>query len=49
MCKLIRTKSGVLALALETQYVTEIFERASPRPVEERADNRVRIMVMDGR
>ncbi len=48
MCKLIRTKSGVLNLALETQYVTEVFEREVGKPVE-RDDAKIRVMMMDAR
>jgi len=48
MCKLIRTKSGVLTLALETQYVTEVFERETARP-DEKDDKRLRVVLMDAR
>jgi len=47
MCKLIHTKSGVLNLALETQYVTEFFEKSPPQTDEK--EKRVTLLVMDAR
>ena len=48
MCKLIRTKSGVLSLVLTTQYVNEVLEKDAARPVDPK-DERPRIMVIESR
>lgn len=50
VCKLIRTKSGILNLVLETQYVNEVFERNAAKPVEEKdASKTLRVLMMDAR
>ena len=49
MCKLIRTNSGVLNLVLETEYVTEVFERNAARTAPERGAPPIRVVVLEPR
>lgn len=47
MCKLIRTKSGVLRLALETEYLNEIAEKERGEVEEEKDNRRLRVQMLE--
>ena len=47
MCKLIRTKSGVLRLALETEYLNEVADRERGEAEEEKDDRRLRVQMLE--
>ncbi len=47
MCKLIRTKSGVLRLALETEYLNEIAEKERGEAEEEKDNRRLRVQMLE--
>lgn len=52
MSKLIKTRSDLLNFVLETEYITEVFEREMPKPLielekKDEKDLRVRLMNED--